>query len=356
VDLGVRTDHVLTFELALPPARYDSAARALVYEEFAQRVDRIPGVRAAGGVSRLPATGEYHMWGTVALTGPLVGTREASVQPTPQQRVVSGDYYAALGIRVIAGRTFDARDDAAAPRRFVVSKSLADRLFPGLSAVGQRLRAGGREGEIIGVVSDVAIDPEGTVQPHVYHAHRQFAGRVWALPQVIAASGAPTVVSDVRRTLAELDPQLVMYRPMPLAEAIGRGTADRVFTMRMLSSFAAVAIALAALGLFGVLSYAVKLRGREFGIRLALGAAGGSIRGMVLRQGLTITALGIGIGLLGALALSRVMTSLVFGVSPLDPFVLAGAALLMTAIAVSAAYLPAYRATAVDPRSVLQGE
>jgi predicted permease len=358
VDLGVTTDDVLTFELELPEARYDSTARTRLYETLAQRLAQIPGVRAAGGVSKLAGTGNHHMWGVRALTGPLVDAPSAATRPAPQQRVVSGDYFRAMGLRVLKGRLFDARDDASAPRRVVISTSAAARIFPGIDPLGQRLRTGGVDAEVIGVVPDAAVDAEGTMMPHVYHWHTQFAGnRNWALAQVVATTGAPEpLVPAVRRVVAELDPQLVMFRPMSFGDRVGRGTAGRLFTMRILTTFAAVALALVALGLFGVLSYAVKLRAREFGIRMALGAHAPAIRRMVLRQGLTVTALGVAIGLAGALAVSRVMASLVFRVSPLDPLVLGGAVLFMAAIAIVAAYLPARRATTVDPRTVLQGE
>lgn len=358
VDVGVKTDGVFTFELALPDARYDSTARAQLYQELAVQVQRLPGVRAAGGISKLPATGPHNMWGTRALTGPLVGKDEADAHPTPQQRVVSGDYFKALGIELLAGRLFDARDVVGEPHRVVISKSLAERIFPGVDPIGQRLRTGGRQCDVIGMVTDVSVDPEGLMRPVVYHAHTQYAGnRNWVLSQVISTTGSVEAIEPlVRRTLASLDPQLVMYRPTTLAEAIGRGIAGRTFTLRILTSFAAVALFLAALGLFGVLSYTVKLRAHEFGIRMALGAESGTIRRMVLRQGLTVTTIGIGIGLLGTVALSRLMATLVFQVSPLDPRVLGGALLFMGLVAGFAAFLPAYRATAVDPRSVLQGE
>ena len=261
-----------------------------------------------------------------------------------------------VGIPLVDGRLFDEHDDVSAPQRVIVSRSVAERLFPGVRAVGQSVRAGGRTKEIIGVVADVALDPQGHMAPHVYHAHRQYAGdRNWALSQVVRTTGSlEALQADARGAIAELDPQLVMYKPMPLDEAIGQGEAQRVFTLRLLTTFAGVALALAALGLFGVLSYSVRLRSREFGIRMALGADRGSIRRMVLREGLVVTALGTGIGLLGAVALSRLMASLVFGVDPLDPSVIAGAAVFMGLVATLAAYLPAYRATSVEPSSVLQ--
>jgi predicted lysophospholipase L1 biosynthesis ABC-type transport system permease subunit len=239
-----------------------------------------------------------------------------------------------------------------------VSRSLAERLFPGVDPLGEKLHTGGFDAEIIGVVRDVAIDPEGRTEPCVYHAHAQFAGdRNWALTQVVSTTTHPEQLEPtIRRAIAALDPQLVMYHPMTLDDAIGRGSAQRLFILRVLMGFAAVALALAALGLFGVLSYSVKLRSREIGIRMALGADAAAIRAMVLRQGLTLTALGVGLGLLGALASSRLLVSLLFRVGLLDPRVLLAASLVMTAVAALAAYLPSRRATTLDPRTVLQGE
>jgi predicted permease len=355
LDLGVRADNVLTFELHLPDARYDSLARARVYEDAARRLEAIPGVVAAGGVSKLPATGAYNEWGVEVLSGPLAGTTHSNV--SAQQRVISGDYLKAVGIRVLEGRAFDARDLPAAPRRVLVSKSLATKIFPGVDPIGQRISPGGsRPSEIIGVVGDVSLDAEGHIDDYVYHAHVQFAGdRNWALAQVVATTNAPeSIEADVRRVLASIDPQLVMHHPAALDEAIGRGEAQRVFTLRLLASFAVLSLGLAALGLFGVLSYGVKLRTREIGIRVALGAQSGAIRRMVLRQGLSMTALGMAVGLAGALATSRVMASMLFHVPPADPTILAGSALCLALVAALAAYFPARRATSIDPRTALQ--
>ncbi len=354
VDLGVKATGALVFDLSLPPARYDSTGRSRAYEEISRKIEEIPGVVAAGGVSKLPATGFYHAWGMTVLSGPLVGSKEGRGQS--QNRVISGDYLKAAGIPVLEGRAFDARDDNSAPSRVLVSANLAKRMFPGISAIGQRINSGGPKGEIIGVVGDVATDAEGADGMYVYHPHTQFAGeRVWSLTQVVRTSGAPDAVrTAVRQVIAAIDPLLVMHHPTLFSEAIGRGEAQRKFTLQILGSFALVALALSALGIFGVLSYGVRLRSKEFGIRMALGAGAGEIRRMVLRQGLTVTAIGIGAGLLGALALSRLMRSLVFRVSTLDPFVLAGSAVFMIAIALLASYLPARRATSVDPRAALQ--
>ncbi|MEO7083157.1 MAG: ABC transporter permease, partial [Gemmatimonadaceae bacterium] len=354
VDLGIRPSNVLTFEVHLPDARYGSTARGRFYDEFAARVEALPGVRAAGGISKLPSTGAFNQWGTNVLTGPLANSKEGNLGA--EQRVISGDYFKAVGIPILEGRTFDARDEVAAPRRVLVSKRFAEKAFPGLDAVGQHIAAGGRDCEIIGVVGDVSINNEGAKDVYVYHAHRQFAGdRNWSLDQVVSVSNGEAPPQEaIRRTLAGMDPQLVMYRPAMLDDVIGRGAAQRVFTLRILMAFAAVAIALSGLGIFGVLSYGVKLRSREFGIRMALGAEQGAIRRMVLMRGLAVTGVGIAIGLVGAGLAAKLMASVLFETSPLDASVLVAAVLSMTAVASLAAYLPARRATGVTPRAALQ--
>lgn len=353
VDLGFRSANVLTFEAHLPGSRYDSTARATFYDDLAHAIEREPGIRAAGGTSRLPATGSYNSWGTRPLSGPLVDTKleHSSIE----QRVISGDYFAALAIPRLSGRLFEAGDDAHAPLRVVISKSAAQVLFPGVDPIGQQLRTGGFTWTVIGVVADVALDIEGNVEPTIYHAHRQFAGdRNWALTQVVSTTGdVDAAAASARRVLSGMDPLLVMYHPAPLDDVLGRGNATRVFTLRLLLVFAGVAIALAILGLYGVLAYAVRLRAREFGIRMALGAGPSAIRSMVLRQGLIVTSTGLAVGVIGAAALSRLMTSLLFHVKPMDPAVLAATALVMAGASLLAAYLPARQATTADPRNVL---
>ncbi len=167
--------------------------------------------------------------------------------------------------------------------------------------------------------------------------------------------GSPTALEpSVRQVLANVDPQLVMFHPATLDDVIGQGAAQRRFTTQLLLTFALVALALSALGLFGVLAYGVKLRSREFGIRMALGAGRRSIGAMVLRQGLTVVSVGVAIGLAASLLLSKLIQALLFQVSPLDPRVFAAAIGFMAVVAGVAAWFPAHRATGVDPRSALQ--
>jgi putative ABC transport system permease protein len=359
-NLGVSPDNVLTFDVSLPAARYDSTARAHFYENFAQAVSALPGVRAAGAISRLPVTGHYHSWGAPEpLTGPLAGVAEHARQiDEADNRVVSGDYFKAVGIHITRGRTFDPRDVPTAPQRVVISASVARQAFPGVDPIGQRVSVANKECDVIGVVNDVAYDVEGHTTNMVYHAHTQYAGdRNWALTQVVAVNGDPVQMeSGVRRVLASMDPLLVMYQPATLDAVIGQGRAERIFTLRILAAFACVAVVLAGLGLFGVLSYAVRLRSKEIGIRIALGADRATIRSMVLRDGALVTAIGVAVGLAGAVVLSRLIASMIFGVSPLDPVVLVGATVFLMLVAGIAAYLPAQRASTLAPQRVLQGD
>jgi putative ABC transport system permease protein len=360
VELGFRVDGVLTFDVNLPRIRYAAARRAAFQEELAERLRAIPGVTAAGGISFLPATGSYHPWATSILTGPRAGTSVSRKDGfNVQQRTVSGDVFAALGIPLLAGRTFDARDDANAPARAVVGANFARAAFPGMpfnSVVGQRIAPIGRTLEIIGVVGDVALDVYGAPALAVYHAHRQFAdNRNWALTQVVATTGEPArLLPAVRAVVAALDPQLVVDRAAPMTEVVGRETGRERFALALMGTFAGVSLLLAALGLYGVLAYAVRQRTQEIGIRMALGATAGHIRLAVLRQAGLVLGAGLLGGALGALALGRRLTSLAFETSPWDPRIFLATAVLLTITGLLAAWLPARRASRVPPGIAMQ--
>jgi putative ABC transport system permease protein len=360
VDLGVRVERVLTFEVHLPTSRYDEAQRASFQEELAGGLETIPGVRAAGGISRLPATGSYHPWNTQIRTGPLAGRTVDRSRFAMQQRVISGNLFAAFGIPLLAGRSFDGRDGAGPPDRAVVSANFAHAAFPGVPYEGvlnQRIAAGGRELEIIGVVGNVALDVYGAPTMVVYHAHRQFAGnRNWALTQAVAADRSPQeLLSAVRREVARLDPELVVHRAATMAEVVDRGTSRERFVLVLMGAFAVIALALAALGLYGVLAYAVRQRSTEIGIRIALGATVGQIRALVFRQAAVVVSLGIAAGLAGALVLGRWLEALAFGIAASDPRILIGSVVVLTLVALIAAWLPAQRATRVAPGIGMQG-
>jgi putative ABC transport system permease protein len=348
VDLGVRTSHVMTFAVNLPMGRYaDAEQRARFHRDFQARLAALPGVRAAAAVSRLPVTGTYHSW----------GVRRADLPPEArgvqaQQRVVEGPYFKAVGIPLLRGRTFGPEDDAKAPRRVVISQELVRQLFPSEDPIGKQLRVAGGQPEIIGVVGDVALSPRAAIRPYVYHSHSQFAGdRNWALTQVVALDADPStsLLADARRELSRIDPSLVLYEPKMLDDVIGAGVAQERFALLVVASFALLALVLAAVGIYGVLSYTVSRRTREMGIRMALGAPAASVRALIVRDGGRLAALGIVIGCVGAYAATRVLRSLLFEVSATEPLVFVSAASVLGLVAMAASWIPARAATRANP-------
>ena len=354
---------MLAFEVNLPSSRYgDPDRRVRFHRALQDAIAALPAVRAAGAVSRLPGTGEYHTWLTRRLDL-APGSRDL----VAEQRVIEGAYFQTLGIRLLRGRVFTAADDGGAPRRVVVSQLLARHLFGEENPIGRTLRATGDAPvcEIIGVVADVAVSARGVMRPTVYHAHAQFAAnRNWALTQVIAVDRpAPGVLGDLRRVLAAIDPALVLHRPgaagqelQPLSAIIGGGIASERFALLLMALFALLALVLAAVGVYGVSSYAVSRRTREMGIRMALGAPARAVRALIVRDAGRLAAAGVVVGLAGAFAATSALQSFLFGVSPRDPAVFAAAACTLALVALIASWLPARAATRVDPLRAVQSE
>jgi putative ABC transport system permease protein len=360
VDLGFRVPQVVTFEVNLPSARYDAGKRARFQEQLADQLQAISGVTRAGGISRLPATGSYHPWGTRIDSGPLAGTWVSrALGINIQQRTVSGELFEALAIPLLAGRTFDARDDASAPARAVVSANFAAQAFPGMpldSVVGQRVAPLGQPREIIGIVGDVAFDVYGALTLVVYHAHRQFAAnRNWALTQVVASELPPErILAAARAAVSALDPELVVHRPAPMSEVVGRGVSRERFTLVLMGTFAGVSLLLAAIGLYGVLAYGVRQRTTEIGIRMALGATAAQVRALVLRQAALVVGMGLVVGIAAAWILGRWLSSLVFETSPWDARIVLATVSLLTITSLVSALVPALRASRVEPGIAMQ--
>lgn len=355
VDLGIQPRDVLTFQINLPESRYsDPAARVRFYDDLHARLRALPGVRAVAAVSHLPVGGDYHNWGTRLADAP---NQPDSWIPA-DQRVVQGDYFAALGIPLVRGRVFGPQDAFGTPERYVVNQELVRRLFPDSDPIGKWLRIDDGPHEIIGVVGDVPITGRGQVMPMVYHSHRQFAGdRNWALTQLVAYTGDPGgLVAAARRQLAAIDPLLVLHDVHPLEELIGRGVAQERFAMLLLSGFSAVALLLAAVGLYGLLAYVVSRRRREIGIRMALGARGRDVLRLVVGQGMALAVAGVSLGIVGALLLTRWLASLVFQISVRDPLVFMAAPATLVLVALLSCYLPARGASRVDPAETFRRE
>jgi putative ABC transport system permease protein len=356
VDHGIRPGGVLTYEVHLPTARYpEGAQRVAFYDEVFGRVGGIPGVEAVGAVSFLPTEGEYHQWGLRRLD---IDPESDAARSGPNVRTIDGDYLEVMGISIERGRRFGPGDIAESPKVMLINEVVAEQLFPDRDPIGAPVRLSGTPYEVVGVVSSSARDPFGNVGPDVYIAHDQYAdNRNWSMKQTVRVAGDPlAVVGQIRTTLREVDPSLVVHRVRTMSGVVDAGISPQRFAMALMTAFAGVAILLAAVGIYGVLAYTVAQRTREIGIRMALGADGAKVRVMVLREALSLSAVGVVLGIAGALALSGWLTSLLFEVQPTDPWMLAAVAAGVVVLASVAGYLPARRATKVDPVLALRSE
>jgi predicted permease len=362
VDPGIRTASTLTFRTALPETLYaEDAQRVRFYRSLEERLAAVPGVEAVGATVGLPLTNVFFdLSFEVAGRPPLTPAQ----QPTLEVRVVTPGYFRAMGIPVVAGRAFSEADVDEAPQVVVLSRKAVARHFPGEDAVGKRITLGwGRGpgkpragGVVVGVVGDVR--DHGLAEEHppeVYLAHAQLPTLNMSL--VVRTVGDPLALVPTARTLVrELDANVPLMRVQTLDEVVSRSISGPRFQSILLGAFAATALGLSALGVFGVLSYAVTQRSREIGVRLALGARPGDVLRMVLREAALLAGLGLALGAAGALALGRAMAGLLFGLTPTDPASVASATALLALAALAAGALPALRAARLDPLIALRAE
>jgi len=354
LELGVDPENIATFEVNLPSARYaDAEQRVRFHQSFQDRMRTISGVRGAGAISKLPVSGEYHIWGYQWNT-PDGMSEWTSIQV----RVVEGEYFDVLGIGLTQGRGFEPGDRLDTPRVALLNRAAAEFSFADRSAIGEQVSINGTPWTVVGVVEDVAHDHRGSFARKVYLPHSQFGNdRNWALTQVVRTESPRPDLWDLARVeLAAIDPDLILHNPEPMATVMAREIARDRFALTLMGVFAAVALALAAIGVYGVLSYLVSQRTSEIGIRMALGARASQVRAMVLGQAALWAGIGIAIGLAGAFGLSRLLDSMVFGVSVTDPVIFGSVALGLGVIAIVAGYVPARRATRVDPMYALRNE
>jgi putative ABC transport system permease protein len=358
VEPGFRAENLLTCRITLPYPRYESDARREQFQrQLLERVAALPGVERVGATSHLPLT-DYTSGVWLQREG-RPGDRSQGRPPT-SLGLINADYFGALGIGLRAGRLFDERDTASAPRVLILSESLARRLFPGEDPVGKRLNTG-RENdplwnEVVGVVGDVrqrGLDQE--VEPMVYAPYLQNPPSRIML--AVRSAVAPShLAGAVRAAVQSVDPDQAVYEMMTMEERLSDSMAARRFTLLLVGLFALLALALAGVGVYGVISYVVTGRTHEVGVRMALGAQTSDVLRMVVGQGMSLTLIGVALGLAAALALTRVMQNLLFNVSATDPATFAGIALLLAGVALIASYIPARRATKVDPLLALRHE
>ena len=324
-----------------------------MYDELFTRTQALPGVERTGSVSYLPSEGEYHQWG---LSRQDVDPESATARIGPNIRVIDGEYLPLMGIELLRGRAFEFTDTLGSPRALLINQVVADEMFPDRDPIGTPMKLAGYDYAVVGVVSSTSRDPLGTFGPDVYIAHDQYAdNRNWGLTQTVRTVGDPlAIVDSLRAELRAIDPMLVIYDLRTMETVVNEGIAAQRFSTALMALFAGVAILMAALGVYSVMSYTVVQRTHEIGIRMALGANRQQVRAMVLRQAVLLAGLGVGVGIAGSLGFAGWLSSMLFEVAPDDPWVLAAVAVGLIVVAGMAGYVPARRATAVDPMLALR--
>ena len=360
VNPGFETAHVSTFTVTLSPVKYGTTEQQRMFAAtLLDRVHRIPGVDSAAVTFGLPLSGASFQLSFDVKGRPAP---PPNAEPRAQVRIVSPAYFATVGIRLVRGRAFTDADRPGSPRAMIVSQEIARRYFQGEDPLGKRIEFGWTQdgerlsGEIVGIVSDVRQHAlSGDLTPHVYAAWDQ-----WPLDEitvVMRTRGDPAVpLRAARSTVTSLDRDLPVYDAVTLASMVDRALGQPRFYVLLLSIFAGLAVVLAVVGIYGVIAYTVQQRSREIGIRIALGASAERVVGMVVRRGLALAVIGVLLGSLGAYAISRVLQSLLFGVSARDPLTFVGVAILLGVVAMLASWIPARRAARVDPLTAMRAE
>nr|MDQ3806469.1 ABC transporter permease [Acidobacteriota bacterium] len=357
---GFEVEGGLVLSYALAQQGYDQARGEQFHRQFVERVEALPGVRSASLTDLFPLSLNYSTNGVHVEGQPAA--RGANV-PTAMVASVGPDYFPTMGIALLAGRDFAPQDDAQAPPVVVVNEALARRFFPGpdpvREAVGRRISSGSPEGpfrQIVGVARDGKYWTMGEApQPFVYFPLAQsYSANV---TMVVRAEGDPAALAGaIRGAARELDAGLPLYDVKTIEEHLGLSLFPARLAATLLGAFGLLALLLAAVGVYGVVSYAAAQRTREIGIRMALGAQKWDVLRLVGGSGLLLVAGGVALGLAAALALTRFMASLLYGVSATDPGVFALVVALLAAVALLACYVPARRAAKVDPMTALRHE
>ncbi len=349
---GFEAGGLLTARLNLPPGRYsDPSARRAAVEDVLRRIRALPGTSGAAAVSRLPLNPGASRRGT-----DIEGFPKLSFSPDYQ--VVSADYFRAMGIPILQGRPFDSRDGPAGPGAVIVSESLARRFFPKRDAVGRRMKVGlGDEwSSVVGVVGDVRqhrLEERSVPTVYVPYAQDPWPSSTLVVRTKLSSDRAAAALAAAVRSM---DPDQAISKVRPMSQVISESVSAQRVRMMLLGLFAFLALVLACVGLYGVMAYSVAQRAREIGIRIALGADSRSVLRLVVGQGLKLTLAGLGAGLLLSLGFGRLLTSLLFEVRPTDAATFGGISLLLASVAFLASYVPAWRATRVDPAVVLRGD
>ncbi len=363
---GLQPENVLTMRTVLPRSKYsEQPQRAAFYKQVLERMKSLPGVVTAGYATSIPLEWKGGTSGFFPEGRTVERASAEGLSYDANHRQVSANYLQTMGIPLLRGRPFSESDDERAMPVAVVNETMARQYWPGEDAIGKRFKLGDPEEKIpwrtiVGIAGDVRqMGADVPVKAEMYLPYEQVQDQPWYAPRdlVIRTTVDPMgIVAAARKEIHQVDPAQPISNIRTMDEVLGEETASRRLGMTLLTIFAALALLLAALGIYGVLAYFVVQHTQEIGVRVALGAQRRNILALVLGKGMTLTLLGVAIGLGVALALTRLMASLLFGVSTTDPLTYAAIALLLTAVALVACYLPARRATKVDPMVALTYE
>ena len=355
VQPGFTPDGIFTAQLVLPPQRYAGDRLVAFYEQLYQRLATLPGSTSAALTDRVPLTGAQTP-APVAVMGRALPPM--SERPHANRHLVSPGYFKTLGIPIRAGRDFDERDSARVPHVVIVNETFARRHFPGEDPIGRTLITGMAQlpSQIVGVVADVRSTGLNTPPESDYFMPALQRPETFTNILVRTNTGPAAMASLVREALRTVDADLPLLQPQTLSTAVARTMADRRLALVLLAGFATLALVLASLGVYSVMAHLVAFRTNEIGIRMALGASPRAVLRMVLGHGRRLTLLGIAIGAVGAFFVSRLMQQALFEVDAADPLVYLVVAAVLLLVAEFAAWLPAYRATRIDPVIALRGE
>ena len=353
VPLGFSPEGRLIARTTLNPQRYPESDRRRQAERLmADRLAALPGVAAVGVTTHIPLADERQI-------GFILEGEDVNAARWADNASVSGSYFSAMGIPIVRGRAFDDRDAPGAPLSAIVNDSMARRFWPHGDALGKRVVWGGWPLTIVGVAGDVHLTGlETAVNPTIYTALYQIErGPTSNAVFIIRSRASASILAPaVRQAIWSVDSGVPVFDLRAMEDVVARSLATRRFTVSVLSAFAALALILAVVGLYSVLSYAVTQRTQELGLRLALGAAPRQLLGLVIGDGVRLTCVGLALGIPLATALSRSMAQLLYGVEPDDPLAFAGAAALLLVVALLASGIPARRASRVDPLIALRND